>query len=99
MSGCSERDPRPACETQLDPSVIPGAAWEQRGEQQREAWPEGVVRSIQPWGALGGEKGQDEGRAAGPSARMGAEVARVGVWAVFGSLDVSGRGAGWLMLW
>lgn len=66
-----QRNHRPACETQLDPSVIPGAGWEQRGEQQSEVWPEGVVRSIQPGGELEEEKGQDEDGAAGPSARCG----------------------------
>lgn len=66
-----DRDPGPACETPLAPSVIPGAGWQQRGEQQSEAWPEGVLRSIQPWGALEDKKGQDEDRAAGPSGRCG----------------------------
>lgn len=79
-----QRAHRPACETQLDPSVIPGARWEQRGEQQSEVWPDSVVRSIQPGGELEEEKGQDE--ELWPQSQVwGAEGARLGAWAVFGS--------------
>lgn len=73
-----QRNHRPACETQLDPSVIPGAGWEQRGEQQSEVWPEGVVRSIQPGGSWRKKKGRMRMELLAPVPGVGSRGGQVG---------------------
>lgn len=73
-----QRNHRPACETQLDPSVIPGAGWEQRGEQQSEVWPEGVVRSIQSGGSWRKKKGRMRMELLAPVPGVGSRGGQVG---------------------